>query len=246
MRIWTSPPEADPPWAEKITSKTMDIFKRKEISSAKTLGDKLKKIREESKFSLDEAAVATNITKKYLEYLEEGRYERLPGQVYIEQFLKKYAEFLNINPEQVINFYKNEAKIYKKLDHFDHKKYLPPQEKKLGLVLTPRLIRNSILILIIIVVLVYLGVEISRFISPPDLTIFSPQDKIITNEKTIDILGKTEPEAKVVINGKQILVSPTGEFKETVTLQKGINTIKIVASEKRSRENVVIREVSFE
>jgi cytoskeletal protein RodZ len=224
----------------------MDIFKRKEIRSAKTLGEKLKKIREESKFSLDEATVATNVSKKYLEYLEEGRYEKLPGAVYIEQFLKKYAEFLNINPEQVISFYKNEAKIFTKLDPFDRKKYLPPKEKKLGLVLTPRLIRNSILILIIIIVLVYLGVEISRFISPPALTIFSPQDKITTNEKTISIQGKTEPESKVLINGKEILVSPSGEFEEVITLQKGINTIKIVASKKRSRENVVLREVSFE
>jgi len=224
----------------------MDIFKRKEIRSAETLGEKLKKIREESRLSLDEAAQQTDISKNYLEFLEDGRYEKLPGQVYVEQFLRKYAEFLNINSEQVINFYKKEAKIYTKLDHFDHKKYLPPQEKKLGLALTPRLIRNSILILIIIIVLVYLGIEISRFISPPALTIFSPQDKIITHDNIIVVQGKTEPESRVVINGKEILVSPSGQFEETVNLQKGVNTIKIVASRERSRENVVLREVSFE
>jgi len=224
----------------------MNIFKRKEIRNAETLGEKLKKIREESKISLDEAALQTSISKKYLEYLEEGNYEKLPGQVYVEQFLKRYAEFLNINPGQVSNFYKNEAKIVTKLDPYERKKYLPPQEKKIGLVLTPRLIRNSVLVILIVIVLVYLGVEISRFISAPDLTITSPQDNITTNEKTIAVKGKTEPEAKVVINGKEIIVSPLGEFEELITLQKGINTIKIVASKNRSRENVVIREVSFE
>ncbi len=66
------------------------------------LGEILRTARQEKKLSLPEVARATRIKQTYLEALEEGDYGLLPGPAYITGFLRNYATYLGLHPDDVV------------------------------------------------------------------------------------------------------------------------------------------------
>ena len=54
---------------------------------------------------LSEAEAATKIRTKYLQALEEERFEVLPAEMYVKGFLRSYAEFLGLDGELYVDEY---------------------------------------------------------------------------------------------------------------------------------------------
>ena len=61
------------------------------------IGEKLKNRREQLGLSLKEVETELKIRSKYLQALEEERYDLLPGKAYVKPFLKSYARFLGLD-----------------------------------------------------------------------------------------------------------------------------------------------------
>lgn len=61
-----------------------------------------RKIRE---VPLGEIADATKISIRYLEALEEDRFDVLPASVFAKGFLREYARFVGLDPDEVVNSY---------------------------------------------------------------------------------------------------------------------------------------------
>lgn len=72
------------------------------------LGDRMRQAREQQGISLAQAAVETRILQRYLAALEEGEYQHLPGDVYARGFIRNYAHYLGISPEECIDLYRRE------------------------------------------------------------------------------------------------------------------------------------------
>jgi cytoskeleton protein RodZ len=72
-----------------------------------SLGQKLSEARERHNVSLEQVARDTHISKQYLEALEEESFGIIPGETYIVGFLRNYAEYLGLNPEELVSLYKN-------------------------------------------------------------------------------------------------------------------------------------------
>jgi cytoskeletal protein RodZ len=72
-----------------------------------SLGQKLRETREQHNFSLEQVARDTHISKQYLEALEKEQFSMIPGETYIIGFLRNYAEYLSLNPEEIVSLYKN-------------------------------------------------------------------------------------------------------------------------------------------
>ncbi|MBN1412433.1 MAG: helix-turn-helix domain-containing protein [Spirochaetales bacterium] len=70
-------------------------------------GDRLRKARENKKYTLEQVARDTHITRKYLEALERGDLSQFPGETYLIGFLRSYADYLGIDQEEIIAQYKN-------------------------------------------------------------------------------------------------------------------------------------------
>ena len=88
----------------------MNGFIKKSVGTL-TLGEKLKKLRSERRMSLSEASRFTRIQIKYLEYLEDGLYDKLPANVYVKGFLKSYAECLGVDENNLLRMYDKESEI---------------------------------------------------------------------------------------------------------------------------------------
>ena len=63
------------------------------------IGDILRKERERQKLTVRDVEQGTSIRSVYIEALENGDYDKLPGEVYAKGFVKNYAGFLNLDAE---------------------------------------------------------------------------------------------------------------------------------------------------
>jgi cytoskeletal protein RodZ len=61
------------------------------------LGKYLREAREAKGLSIDDVQELTKIQKRYLEAIEEGNYEILPGQFYVRAFIRQYAETIGVD-----------------------------------------------------------------------------------------------------------------------------------------------------
>lgn len=72
---------------------------------ATDLGQLLRKARTEKQMTLDELQEITKIRKRYLEAIEEGNYNVLPGNFYVRAFIKQYSEAVGLDPDEVFRLY---------------------------------------------------------------------------------------------------------------------------------------------
>jgi len=70
-----------------------------------SLGELLRAERERQGISLEQVEGRTKIRRKFLEALEEGDYDRLPGGVYTRGFIRSYASFLGLGEEEALGAY---------------------------------------------------------------------------------------------------------------------------------------------
>ena len=72
------------------------------------LGEMLRTQREKKNITLEQAAADTRIREKFLKALEDGDYQSLPGAVYTKGFLRNYAEYLDLETDELIPLYQHE------------------------------------------------------------------------------------------------------------------------------------------
>ncbi|ACV63864.1 transcriptional regulator, XRE family [Desulfofarcimen acetoxidans DSM 771] len=66
------------------------------------IGAVLKRVREEKGLTLEQAEERTKIRRKYIEALENEKFEVLPGPVYVKAFIKTYARYLDLNGDLLV------------------------------------------------------------------------------------------------------------------------------------------------
>jgi len=71
------------------------------------IGEKFKEARKEKGLFIEQVARETNISKSYIEAIEDERFDEFPGETYLIGFLRSYASYIGFNPEEIINIYKN-------------------------------------------------------------------------------------------------------------------------------------------
>ena len=223
----------------------MASFKQKKISRTQTLADKLRQSRLEQNKTLAEATAVTGIQTKYLEILEEGNYQKLPGNIYAKAWLRLYADFLGLQANELLVDYKIEKSISDRLVKVD-----VPQEKNNNFfiyrILKPRVLKFLGIGLLIVALFVYLGWEVNNIISPPEVLIFEPTSNFKTTDSSVVIKGQTKPEVQLTINNELVLLDGEGYFIQEVNLLNGLNNLEISAKKKHSRtqtmEIVILRE----
>lgn len=72
------------------------------------LAEALKKARQEKGMSLAEVQEATKIQRRYLEAIENGNFDVLPGHFYVRAFIKSYAETVGLDADELTNQYSSE------------------------------------------------------------------------------------------------------------------------------------------
>lgn len=216
------------------------IFTPKKIISDQKTGAKLKTARAFKGLTLEEVSKITKIKARYLEALEEDDYGTLPDGLYSASYLKKYALFLDLDPENLDKEIKNgeSEKSYNQQNPFTK-----TIVKKHKLIIFPKIIRNILIGLAIVACLLYLGLYIKKIFFPPFLIVSQPAKNMVSESNVLEVIGQTEVEAEVRINSELVLNNKNGEFSQIIILKKGLNNIIITAQKKYSRTKTVTRQI---
>ncbi len=210
------------------------MLKTKEIK-ANTLGEKLRGARESLKMALWQASRKTKIPLRHLKYLEQGNYKELPADVYIIAYLKKYAKALNLDIEEIIEQFRNERNVTENLSKLPRVKSFP--------VVTPKRLSLVLGIIVIALIFGYFWHQLSYLINPPSIKIVQPVSDFTTQEKSIKVAGQTEADIYLTINGKEVYVDNEGYFQGVVSLELGLNILKIEAKDRLGKTNTIFRKI---
>ena len=72
------------------------------------VGYTLRQERERQDLSIDDIEQGTSIRALYIEAIENGEYDKLPGAIYTKGFIKNYAKFLGMDAEAAANEFAND------------------------------------------------------------------------------------------------------------------------------------------
>ena len=67
-----------------------------------SIGSYLRRERELRKISLEEVSEQTRVKLDYLQAIESEHFEKLPGMTFARGYLKAYASYIGLNPEDVL------------------------------------------------------------------------------------------------------------------------------------------------
>jgi len=200
----------------------MADFVQKKIRP-KTLGEILREARKKKKLTLDQAEEETKVRSKYLKALEDDKFEILPGNAYALGFLGKYLDFLELNKDELLLRFKSERGESHQAGKFMVARSL--SEPKLSI--TPKILTFLAVALAIIAIVGYILYSVRVFMLPPNLEISSPSSEQIITENQVEIIGKTDEGATLMINDQSVLPDSNGNFKQVVKLTPGLNTFHI-------------------
>lgn len=201
-----------------------------------SLPDRLSAARERKGVDLVRAERDTKIRVRYLSALERGEYRDLPGAVYTKGFLRNYAIYLGLDPEDVLRQWRRERGEQTAPEPV----VVPPrplEEPSRPLNFSPSVVVAALLTAGVILFFVYLGSQLLRYSRPPDLTVTNPATAVIEVEEdvtTYRLAGLTSPGSVVTIAspGRPELTATAqsdGEWSAQVDLRRGQNRFTITA-----------------
>jgi len=206
--------------------KKMFFKKEKILSDIEEIAQELKITREKKKLNLKDLSRQLNINIKYLEALESGNLEVLPSGIFDKT--KRDTK----QTEQEKKLYKNKQDIFSK-----------QIIKGRNFLIFPKILKNIIILVFVFICFFYLGIYFKKIVYPPDLIILKPISNVVTKERSISVIGKTESEAQVTINDNFILLDKEGNFNKKINLKKGINIITITVKRKYGVKKIVRRQI---
>lgn len=222
-------------------------FTTKKIVCQQSLGECLAAQRVAQSLTLEQAARQLNINIEYLQALEQGHEDQLPGTVYALAFLRSYARLLNLNVTEVVRRYRSEMKIQRHARGKVVEDWRPVRRAAWWNFLTPgRMVRHATLVLVTLTLLAYLGFKVQAIVQPPFLAVSSPADELLTDNSLLNVAGQAHVGSTVTINGQEVLLDGQGKFSTPVDLQPGVNLIRVTARKNHSNVTVIIRRVVLE
>jgi hypothetical protein len=214
------------------------LFKTK-VVHIQTLGDYLGQIRSQLNLDVKTVSLLTQIKLIYIEELELGNWEKLPGDVYIRGFLKSLANLYHIHEQVLIDQYDKEH-------GFGQVKKAIIKNNAFKFNFTPKTIIIAVTIVLSVTAVGYVISQISSVLTPPKLELSEPSGDATIQGNSIVFAGLVEIGADVFINGQPLLTDKDGQFTENLVLSPGLNVIQIVAKNKFNKESRITRQIKAE
>ncbi|NCU44454.1 hypothetical protein EOM71_02120 [Candidatus Falkowbacteria bacterium] len=180
------------------------------------------------------------IKPEHIRAIENNDLGRLPVRINLVKILADYLQLLGFSKEEatpIISYWQKTDRSRK--ENFFGRHLV----RRRDLWSCPQIIRNSLVAIAIVVAVIYIVFSLKNIVAPPRLIITSPANDIATSQRQLWIIGQTEPEVQLEINGETLLSDRAGSFNQPINLRSGINNLNITAVKKYGGRTTVIRQI---
>src|SRR5512135_1911475 len=158
------------------------------VPSGPSLPERLAAARERKGVDLTRAERDTKIRVRYLSALERGDYRDLPGAVYTKGFLRNYAIYLGLDPEDVLRQWRRERG-----DQVGPEPVIVPprplEAPARPLNFSPSVVVAALLTAGVVLFFIYLSSQLLRYSRPPELSVTTPATAVLeVDESTTSYL----------------------------------------------------------
>lgn len=207
-----------------------------DATPAPRLGEVLQLARENKGVDLYRAERDTKIRLRYLAALEDSDFDELPAAVYTKGFLRNYAIYLGLDPEEVLIRWREEMDAARSSERVA---VAPPPRPitvpRRGFTLSPGIFMAALLSAVVIGFIAYIGMQLLRFADAPLVELDSPPSLVSTvNSENVLLRGTAAAGALIQITGPgdqpfQAYADEAGAWSREVPLALGRNDFRIVA-----------------
>jgi hypothetical protein len=207
-----------------------------DATPAPSLGEMLQVARERKGTDLHRAERDTKIRLRHLVALENDDYEALPGNVYARGFLRNYALYLGLDPDEMLVKWHREQDQRRRVD--PERIIAPPQpiaEPRARLRFSRALLAVIALIVVAVTFGGYVGLQLVRFSQVPAVTFDGPPRRDLpADAQSANLRGTGTPGFTIVVTGpgdflKTVQVATDASWTIDVPVTKGQNDFAIVA-----------------
>ncbi len=199
-----------------------------------TVGDLLKKAREEKNISLTQVERDLRIRLKYLKSIENNQWDFSSSKVYIEGIIKNYARYLQLDPKKILAYFNRDYEKKENLK-FQQKKYYHFGSPTKKFIITGFFLITAFFI-------IYFFYQILLYLSPPKVIIFSPSETYFKKQSMIKIKGKVDRESQILISNQRVYPDEKGYFQFYYPLKIGRNQVLIEVIGSNGKKTILKKE----
>ncbi len=209
-----------------------------DATPAPPVGETLQAARERKGVDLYRAERDTKIRLRYLSALEDGDYDELPAPVYVKGFLRNYAIYLGLDPEELLDRWHDEMEALRTATRVAVAPPPMPLVEPGGrrVTITPGMFVAGLVALVIFAFVGFIGLQLLRFVQAPTAVALTHPSNVFStvDAQTIVLEGTSGRGSVVTIRGSAESVYTTnandeGAWSREVNLARGTNNFTIIA-----------------
>ncbi|MFA7654719.1 MAG: helix-turn-helix domain-containing protein [Candidatus Dojkabacteria bacterium] len=207
-----------------------------------TAGEVLKNKRESLGKPLDQVSSDTKIQKRFLEYIEQDKFSYFDSEVFLTGFIKIYAKYLGLDINKILALYRRsnpsvQRELIKKEEKESKGKNIVGKKALSFKTLDPKTLVTFILSTFLLLIIGYIGLQIYKFQTPPEITILEPLDGAEVDKESVTVKGEVDNNTVIEINDKAVETNDDGSFEKEIELKEGSNLITVRA--KKNKNNTL-------
>ncbi len=210
-----------------------------DATPAPPIGETLQLARERKGVDLFRAERDTKIRLRYLSALEDSDYDEQPAPVYTKGFLRNYAIYLGLDPEEVLDRWHDEMEAMRTATRVAVAPPPMPIAEPGGrrLTLTPGMFVAGLVLFVVLAFVGYIGVQFLRFVEVTPVGLTNPANVFSTIDAELILLeGTSGPGALITIRGSgdqlyNTTANDQGVWSHEVILARGGNDFTVVAKD---------------
>ncbi len=209
-----------------------------DTTPAPPVGETLQLARERKGVDLFRAERDTKIRLRYLSALEDGAYEDLPPPVYTKGFLRNYAIYLGLDPDELLERWRDEMESLRSAERVA---VAPPPQPIAApgrrVTITPGMFVSGLVGVVVLLFIGYLAFQLLRYAEVTPVGLTKPPNYVSTIDAELTILeGTSGPGATITIRGPgddlfNTTANEEGDWSREVPLARGPNKFTITATD---------------
>ncbi|HUR16642.1 MAG TPA: RodZ domain-containing protein [Candidatus Limnocylindrales bacterium] len=209
-----------------------------DATPAPPVGETLQIARERKGVDLFRAERDTKIRLRYLAALEDGAYDDLPAPVYTKGFLRNYAIYLGLEPEEILERWRDEMESLRESEQIA---VAPPPQPiaapARSFHVSSAIFFRGLVAVVIVAFVGYLAIQLLRFAETTPVALTNPPNVVSTvNDDHVALEGTAGRGSLITIRGPggdlwNPRADEDGHWAQEVPLSLGRNDFTVIATD---------------